>query len=77
MALPIWINPFNLKKIQSAYPEETGLFSQDLGTLVKTCRRLVKRVDSRSDYVWRYTDDQAMSVGAVPSLLEILAEQVK
>lgn len=75
MSLPIWINPFDLKRIRAVYPNEEGLFSDDLVTLVQTCRRLIKRVDSRSDYVLRYTDDQGISLEAVPALLHILSEQ--
>lgn len=75
--LPIYINIHNLRVIQAAYPNEEGLFADDLVELVKTCRRLVKRVDSRSDYVLRYTDDQCMSTIAVPSLIHILSDQVR
>ena len=75
--LPIWIDPFELNRIRAAYPDERGLFSNDLAELVKTCRRLVKPIDTRSKYVLRHTDDMASWHGAIPALLRILGEQVR
>ena len=76
-ALPIWINHFNLKCIQARWPHEVALFTGDLVDVVRTCRRLLERRDSRSWYVWRHTDDLASWHGAIPSLLEVLSEQAR
>ena len=75
--LPAWINHFNLKRIQARWPHEAALFTGDLADVVRTCRRLLERRDSRSWYVWRYTDDRASHHGAIPSLLEVLSEQTR